>query len=220
MLEATRLTRAGRLSEASALLRRLFAAARRRTRARPDATPRRRRRTGSPLFDLAPGTVEVTRCSPPPAGLAAGAGAAPGPTGGVGGEGPVAAAGGPARLPRPGRAGPLRAGWAGWRGRSARAPGLVPDGARFGSLLRQSAGSRAYKLYVPSGYRGSGPPVVMLHGCTQSPDDFAAGTRMNELAEEHTCLVAYPAQAASANASKCWNWFSRATSSAARASRR
>ena len=48
----------------------------------------------------------------------------------------------------------------------------------------------------------------MLHGCTQSPDDFAAGTRMNAVAEEHGCLVVYPAQTSAANISKCWNWFS------------
>jgi poly(hydroxyalkanoate) depolymerase family esterase len=49
--------------------------------------------------------------------------------------------------------------------------------------------------------------IIMLHGCTQSPDDFATGTRMNLNAEDHNCFVAYPVQAASANAFKCWNWF-------------
>ena len=82
-------------------------------------------------------------------------------------------------------------------------------GARFlHGTYSGPAGSRDYKLFVPGDPAGQARPlVVMLHGCKQDPDDFAAGTRMNELAEELGFLVLYPAQAPRSNVSKCWNWF-------------
>ena len=88
----------------------------------------------------------------------------------------------------------------------------VPAADRFEAHQHSGRfGTRSYKLFVPGGREGRALPlIVMLHGCSQSPDDFAAGTRMNEIAQERGFLVLYPAQAPRSNQSKCWNWFAPA----------
>ncbi|NKE47131.1 PHB depolymerase family esterase [Roseomonas frigidaquae] len=85
----------------------------------------------------------------------------------------------------------------------------LPAGARFLSGgFSGAAGERDFRLYIPANLpAGPVPLLVMLHGCTQSPEDFAAGTRMNALAEETPRLVLYPGQTQAANAQRCWNWF-------------
>ncbi|MEO9777930.1 MAG: PHB depolymerase family esterase [Sedimentitalea sp.] len=89
----------------------------------------------------------------------------------------------------------------------------VPRGATFVSgTFECEHGKRSYKLYVPFIARKAEVPmplIVMLHGCGQTPDDFARGTGMNALAEEFGFLVLYPAQSRNAHLNGCWNWFKR-----------
>jgi len=180
--EATRLTRSGQLIEATALLQRMF---------RGDSVPEvTLRESGSIALPGQEPTIDA-KANPLEDG-----------------EG----------LPQPRKLHTLldrtkdHSGF-GLRGVTKRAPpataDVVPEGARFiDGTYSNAAGSRAYRLFIPSHYRGQSLPlVVMLHGCTQSPEDFAAGTRMNFIAEEQACFVVYPAQCSEANQTKCWNWF-------------
>ena len=91
------------------------------------------------------------------------------------------------------------------------APPAVELGGVFvaGSYTNE-AGTRDYKLYIPAGTHAQPMPlVVMLHGCKQNPDDFAAGTRMNQLAQAQACVVLYPGQSHAVNRLGCWNWFKK-----------
>ncbi|MFK4722159.1 poly(hydroxyalkanoate) depolymerase family esterase [Bradyrhizobium niftali] len=188
--EATRLTRAGQLVEATALLQRMLQGG-------SAPTPESRSASQARLPRLDPLTIDATanvveeREAPQIA--------------------PIRSAQGRRRsLPLDGM---RDFSGLGLRSPITRAPlspsDIVPEGTRFiAGTFSNAAGSRTYKLFIPSRCQGQRLPlIVMLHGCTQSPDDFAAGTRMNFLAEEQNCFVVYPEQPSGANQSKCWNWF-------------
>jgi poly(hydroxyalkanoate) depolymerase family esterase len=187
--EATRLTRAGQLVEATALLQRMLRGER---EPGPSGSTARvaPARLEPPILDLKANVVEER-----------------------GSREPTRASSAPPRRKRPASFDGMKdlAGL-GLRGPIGRAPpstsDIVPEGTRFiKGTFSNAAGSRTYKLFIPSNQGQLLPLVVMLHGCTQSPDDFAAGTRMNFLAEDQNCFVVYPEQPSGANQAKCWNWF-------------
>jgi len=84
----------------------------------------------------------------------------------------------------------------------------LAEGRFTSGSYSSGAAGRDYKLFIPPAAGSQPLPlVVMLHGCTQNPDDFAAGTAMNELAQAQGFYVLYPAQSKQANPQACWNWF-------------
>jgi poly(hydroxyalkanoate) depolymerase family esterase len=185
MREASRLTREGRLMDATALLQRVLQSGRDRSSFGGDGCV-------PPTIELTPEAAEITGAEPSRPRSAIMAQLPAMLRGFLGGITPTGFERYPGGLAEP-----------------SAPDASVPGGGQFLSKSFSSqAGSRNYKLYVPSQYRGQPLPlIVMLHGCTQSPDDFAVGTRMNVRAEEYNCFVAYPEQSASANISRCWNWF-------------
>ena len=188
--EATRLTRAGQLVEATALLQRMLRGESRPRTGVRSAAPTPLARLEPPTIDAKAHVVEERESRRPAQAASAQGRKRPAPFDGM------------SEFSGLGLRGPIR-----------RAPpstsDIVPEGTRFfEGTFSNAAGSRTYKLFVPSHSQGQQLPlVVMLHGCTQSPDDFAAGTRMNFLAEEQNCFVVYPEQPSGANQAKCWNWF-------------
>ena len=185
MAEATRLTREGRLEEATAVIQRALWG-----RFAPGTMPDVLDETEGPIETARRASKGAAQTTSPPQ---------PGQTGHA-----LRRAPGPSRRFRGVSRPPCTTPGAGL----LTSPTVAPGGRFVERSYANRAGTRDYKLYVPGGYVGQEVPlIVMLHGCTQSPDDLAAGTRMNALAEEHTFLVAYPAQAQGANMNKCWNWF-------------
>jgi poly(hydroxyalkanoate) depolymerase family esterase len=103
-------------------------------------------------------------------------------------------------------------------GRAPLAPGYFESGSKFSLHGRLAAApwiwpSREYLVYVPRGHGGwrRSPLVVMIHGCKQTPEEFAAATRIAALADEHGWLLLLPRQESKANPWSCWNWFDVAT---------
>ncbi len=83
-----------------------------------------------------------------------------------------------------------------------------PEGSRRYKLFKAEMQSAARRGRAEKGKGRS--LMVMLHGCTQDPDDLARGTRMNELAERDGFLVLYPEQPVTAHPLKCWTWYDAA----------
>lgn len=188
MMEATRLTAAGRLQDATTLLQRgLTGASAPRA---SDAAPR--------TIDLTAERIEDKHTSPREA------------TGRTGllPEGLRKVVETVTRGVAPVLEGLKGGGLAEGFGRPSQRPSPAGEGGEFVARAFSNAqGARDYKLFVPEGIGANRPLVVMLHGCTQSPDDFAAGTGMNELAVAQGFYVAYPGQSGRANGQRCWNWF-------------
>jgi poly(hydroxyalkanoate) depolymerase family esterase len=196
MAEALRLTRARRLAEASALLQCGLAGS--------NAVPPAESTVTESLVGLG------RLCSPLPNDSADARPEAPGAHAAPAVNGLLDRV--KAKLPdRPHSINPaaLPGGTPSSRSGAAAIAAAAPGGEIRHLTHSEAGGTRSYDLYVPTGYTGDAVAlVVMLHGGMQDASDFAAGTRMNDLAEQHTFLVAYPEQSRAANHGRYWNWFS------------
>lgn len=92
---------------------------------------------------------------------------------------------------------------------SARRRPPSETGAWIPGVAIGAAGARRFRLYRPAGIQPGErlPLMVMLHGCGQDAERFAASTRMNRMAQRERFWVLYPEQDRLANAQGCWNWF-------------
>ncbi len=193
MRDATRLTRAGQLNEATAAIQRALRGDATTPATPPDGTP-----APDPANDPKPGSVTLDATATMPGGNVFEV--KPNACDRAEMNFAVADVAPHDDMPKPSE--------------DARRQAFVDDDATGGAgdftsdTHRHASKTLRYKLYIPPIHTGEPLPlVVMLHGCTQNPDDFAAGTGMNAAARTEGFFVLYPEQSQAANSSRCWNWF-------------
>lgn len=79
--------------------------------------------------------------------------------------------------------------------------------ASAGTVTVEQHAGRSVRVFVPTTPASPTSLVVMLHGCTQTGEQFADGTRMDAVAEANGFVVAYPEQSAETISTKCFRWY-------------
>ncbi len=90
--------------------------------------------------------------------------------------------------------------------KAAQKPKSAPA-ARRAPAFKPNPGALVMHTHVPASLKPGAPLVVLLHGCGQEPERFAAETGWKQLADRGGFVLLMPGQTEANNRQRCFNWF-------------